>query len=315
MRNKTLLIIGGTGFFGRSILDFLSRNSLYDKKIKKVIVLSRSVKKLKLSKTIRKKIKLYKYQEDISVIKKLPYADYVLYCVTMNNPLQDHKAVNNYLKLARIYHKESKILYTSSGAVYGSQPKKIISFKENYLHKNKKNYFRHGYKKNYSKYKLLNEKNFQELARSNFKISIARCFSFVGKFLLKNKDFVIGHIISKVLKNKLIKINANYKILRSYMYSDDLAQWLLKILFKSNYVCKIWNVGSDNVIDIQKVMGLLSLKYDVPYECKKIHYKKIDKYIPNVDSAKKKLDLDLKFNSFEAICKTIEILRNEQKKG
>ena len=29
MRKKTLLIIGGTGFFGKSILDFIIKNKLF----------------------------------------------------------------------------------------------------------------------------------------------------------------------------------------------------------------------------------------------------------------------------------------------
>ena len=61
MQRKSLLIIGGTGFFGKSILKyFLSRNSP-EIKINKIFILSR--KKLKIAtynKKLTKKIKITK---------------------------------------------------------------------------------------------------------------------------------------------------------------------------------------------------------------------------------------------------------------
>ena len=43
----TLLIIGGTGFFGKSILDSFKRDKLRPWKISKVIVMSRNVLQFK----------------------------------------------------------------------------------------------------------------------------------------------------------------------------------------------------------------------------------------------------------------------------
>jgi dTDP-glucose 4,6-dehydratase len=149
MQSKSLLIIGGTGFFGKSILDYLKNHNIL--KLNKIIILSRVIKNVKIDKILKKKIKIIKISGNISKIKKLPDADYVIYAAILKNYNQDAKAVNNYLNLAVKYHLNSKILYISSGAVYGIQKSQIKELKENHLTKYKKIFFKKGYKKNYSR--------------------------------------------------------------------------------------------------------------------------------------------------------------------
>ena len=54
MQSKSLLIIGGTGFFGKSILDYLKNHNIL--KLKKIIILSRVTKNIKIDKILKKKI-------------------------------------------------------------------------------------------------------------------------------------------------------------------------------------------------------------------------------------------------------------------
>ena len=309
---KTLLLIGGTGFFGKSILNYLSfyKNSL-KKKFNKIIILSRGRLELKFNKELGKEFKIVKITSNILKIKKLPKADFVIYMAILKNFNEDNSAVKNYLKLARIYHFKSKILYVSSGAIYGEQPKSIKKFKENYLKSHKKIDFKIGYKKKYSKIKLENEKLFEKFGKTGANVSIARCFSFVGQYLPTNSYYVVGNLIKNILNNESLKIESNYQIIRSYMHSDDLVKWLFKILFNSNPSCPIYNVGSDNAVQVQEVAESLAKKYNLSLKSKKINKKKVDKYIPNIDKARKELGLKNKLNSFDAIIKTINsIIKN-----
>ena len=306
MKPKSLLVIGGTGFFGKSILKYLSNNSLLNIKINKIFILSR--RKLELAtynKKLKKKFKIIKINSNILTIKSLPKVDYVIYSAILKNYKNDHKAVKNYLNLAKKNHLNSKILYISSGAVYGKQPETNKGFKENYLQFNNKISFKKSYKKEYSKIKLKNEKLFQQFGKTGAKVSIARCFSFVGPNLPLNTNYVIGNIINNILKNENIIIKANYKIIRSYMYSDDLVRWLLKILDHSNNLCPIFNVGSDNKVSIHKIANVLAKKYNLVILSPKISSKKIDNYIPNINKARKELNLKINNDSLEAIQKTI----------
>jgi dTDP-glucose 4,6-dehydratase len=138
-------------------------------------------------------------------------------------------------------------------------------------------------------------------------VSIARCFSFVGRHLPLNSHFVIGNVIKNILSNTNININANYKIIRSYMFSDDLVRWLLKILDNSNNQCPIYNVGSDNKISIQQIAKILAKRYNLNVDIPKFTNKINDYYIPNIYKAKKNLKLKNNYTSAEAIIKTINL--------
>ena len=84
MNKKSILIIGSSGFFGQSLLDYLVKNKSIKKKINKIILLSRS-KKNKISKLAEKNYKIEEIQGDISQMKYLPHADYIIYCVIPKN--------------------------------------------------------------------------------------------------------------------------------------------------------------------------------------------------------------------------------------
>jgi len=197
--SKSLLIIGASGFFGKSILNYILYNSK-EKNIKRIILLSRSISKIKIK--LDKRIKIKKIYADISKLKKILFADYVIYCAINHNYSEDYKAVCNYYKLAKKYHFKSKILYTSSGAVYGQQPKNIKKIQENYLLNNKPINFKDNNKNNYSITKLKNEKIFKKLAKYGIKVAIARCYSFVGKYLPRESNYVIGNFIKNILNKK-----------------------------------------------------------------------------------------------------------------
>jgi nucleoside-diphosphate-sugar epimerase len=306
---KTLLIIGGTGFFGKSILKYLSNSKFFKKKFKKIIIISRkSFGEFDYIKKVKNNYEIIKINCDILKLKKLPFADYVIYAAILKDYKDDYLAVKNYTNLAKIHHSSSQILYVSSGAVYGEQKNKIIPFKENYLKLNKKISFKKGYKESYAKFKLKNEKQFEKLSSFGIKVSIARCFAFVGEFLPLNSNFVIGNFIQNILKKKNINIHANYQIYRSYMHSNDLVRWLLKILGNSNTQCPIYNVGSDNKISIHEIASTLAKKYDLDIDSPKLSLKKIDNYVPNINKAKKVLGLKINYTSLRAIIETINTL-------
>jgi len=309
---KTLLIIGGSGFFAKSIIDNIYYYSFF-KKIKNIILLSRGINKIKIDGRVNNQIKIRTIRADIARLEKIPFADYVIYCAINYNYDEDYKAVKNYLNLAKEYHLDSKILYISSGAVYGKQLQSTKGFKENYLQFNNKIYFEKSYKKEYSKIKLKNEKLFQQFGKKGAKVSIARCFSFVGKHLPLNEHYAIGNIINSILKNKTISIKANYQIIRSYMYSDDLVKWLLRILENSNHDCPIYNVGSDNAIELHSLATFLGKKYRLNLNFQKRMSKKIiDKYIPSIKKAKKNLNLINSHSSLEAVLKTIRLIKKDK---
>ena len=76
--SKSLLIVGSSGFIGKSILDYLEKKSFKSKKFNKLILISKS-KKNKISTTLKKKFEIVQILADVSKIRKLPKNDYTIY--------------------------------------------------------------------------------------------------------------------------------------------------------------------------------------------------------------------------------------------
>ena len=84
----------------------------------------------------------------------------------------------NYLNLASKFHKYSKIVYCSSGAVYGKQPKNIKNIKEDFPFLDIISL--DEVKRDYALGKRNAESQIKKIGASGYNVSIARCFAFYG---------------------------------------------------------------------------------------------------------------------------------------
>jgi dTDP-glucose 4,6-dehydratase len=295
-KEVSLLIIGGTGFFGKSILDSFKRGLLNESNITKIIVLARNTDKFKLEfpELFFNGVELI--SGDISTIKILPFADYVIHAATstnMSNYIEEElmseyteKSVENYCKLAPVFHSNSKILYCSSGAVYGKQPLDLETIDENYPFQKDLSSFSIE-KKNYCIIKRNSENLIIKLAASGIEASIARCFAFYGKYLPKNQHYAYGNFIGQAEKGETITVNTTGTVYRSYMSADELVKSLFLVLKNSSTICPIYNIGSDIQISIHDLAKKIAQKYDVEFKHNITEKKIIDRYVPNIDKLKK----------------------------
>ena len=296
-KKLSLLIIGGTGFFGKSILDSFKRGLLEEFNINKILVLARNTDRFKLEypELYFNGVELIK--EDISTINSLPEADLVIHAATstnMNNYNSNSKknnnielAVSNFCSLAPRYHSYSKILYCSSGIVYGKQPLDIEKIDENFIFQQNLNEFSLE-KKIYCLCKRFAEKEIINLGKSGLSVSIARCFTFYGKYLPKDQHYAYGNFIGQAEKGETVKVQTNGIVYRSYMNADEMVKSLITIVIHSSNKCPIYNVGSDKQITIHDLAEKIAKKYKVNYEFILKENKKIeDRYVPNVDKLKK----------------------------
>ena len=268
---KTLTIIGGSGFVGKSLIDFSNKKSLSQWKINKLICISRKKIYLKRKKNITK----IKYiRADIKKIKKLNKTDLIIFAVNTNNKANDIKAAKKFILLIKQLPIKTKILFTSSGAIYG----KIKN------------------KKRYAETKKIIENMFIDLGLSGYNVSIARMFTFIGKRILDDKNYAISQFINSGLKKKPIQVKTSSKIYRSYMHSDDMIRWILTILSKSSSKCPIYNVGSNESISIQNLAKLVGRILKTTVKIKQPSNKKIERYIPIIKKAQKELNLKLNYN-------------------
>jgi dTDP-glucose 4,6-dehydratase len=315
---KTLLVIGGTGFFGKSILDAFSRNLLAPWHISKVIVMSRNANKL-LQDTpdlVGQNVELY--SADITNTERLPMADYVIHAAAstdvrsyLSSPEDEKKNIQagtyHYCDLARIHHTNSKIVYVSSGAVYGVQPPNLDQIDESFVGDLSK--MAPG-KLDYAVAKQDAEKAIIDLGTAGLNVSIARCFAFVGKYLPRDQHFAIGNFIDDVINKRKITVKANYQVYRSYMYADDLVEWLMTTADHASTTCPIYNVGSDQVVLVGDLAKMLADTYHVPAEIPLVADSKIDRYVPSIEKARMELNLNMATRLDDAINITIKKIIN-----
>jgi nucleoside-diphosphate-sugar epimerase len=305
---KKLLLIGGTGFLGKSFLSYLNNSNLIRKKLSEIIILSRRKKK------IYSKIKISFISKNIVNLKSIPVTDYIIYAVNSKNNEENIEGVLNFKNLLNEKHKKTKILFTSSGAVYGKIDK-IKKIKESDLVSIQNVQKFKGYKRKYAISKIKMEREFKILSKKGFNVSVARLFSFIGNRILKNKNFAITNLISQA-KNKnikVIKLSDTKDVYRGYMESNELIKWLFKILMSSNKNFNIYNVGSDEAITIENLAKLIGKKFNKKiFKLKRKNIKDVDYYVPSVLKAKKELNLKINFKLKKSLN---ELLKNINKKS
>jgi len=303
---KTVLITGGTGFFGKSILAYIGENNLG---IEEVYILSRNPKKLSNDFNLKNfpfKITLIPHDIEKPIVFD-KYVDFVIHAATsvgLQDPLETKKIIidgtENVLKYC-VRKNIKRLLYVSSGAVYGSQPIGIKKINENYI----SDYQSRTVYGN-SKYEA---EKLCELYYNNYNLDfvIARGFAFVGPYLPIDIHFAIGNFIRDGLNGKDIIIKGDGRTIRSYLFSDDLASWLFSILLKGE-TGESYNVGSDEAISLS----------DLAYKVKNCFKKNIDVkilgsltdpvniYVPDVSKIKNNLDVVESVSIDEAIIKTIK---------
>ncbi|MBU1689244.1 MAG: NAD(P)-dependent oxidoreductase [Gammaproteobacteria bacterium] len=140
--------------------------------------------------------------------------------------------------------------------------------------------------------------------------SIARCFSFVGPFLPLDIHYAIGNFIGQALFEDEITVQSDGSPVRSYLYMADLVNWLLTLLLKGKNG-QIYNVGSDQAVSIR---GLAYLVRDVlsPHKPVKVLGQPNasvgnavrNRYVPSIAKARAELGLDVSVALNEAIRRT-----------
>lgn len=310
---KSLMIIGGTGFFGKSILDSFVRGGLSKWNVGKVIVIARNIKRLveEEPRLVTRNVELLSF--DICKADDLPIAEYIIHCAASTNAINYSNSLeeetenirlgaDNFCKLARKLPKTTKFLFVSSGAIYGIQPLALSYIDETY----QSNDFTSmpNSKRGYASAKRDAELLIKKLGEDDFSVSIARCFSFIGKYLPRNQHFAIGNFIADGLAGRSIEVKANQLVYRSYMYSDDLVVWLMTILDNASADCPIYNVGSEEVVTIAELAKKIGDYFQVDVDLNEIDYMKIDRYVPCTKKAFDELGLNC-ISLNQAIHKTI----------
>ncbi len=184
-----------------------------------------------------------------------------------------------------------RLLFTSSGAVYGAQAAELTHLPEDYAG---------------APDPMLAQSIYGEAKRAaemclvaasqnaGFEVKIARCFAFLGPGLPLDAHFAAGNFIADAVAGKPVLVRGDGSPWRAYLYPADLVIWLLRILLAGrNQVA--YNVGSDHGLPIgdlalliaqathTKVTILESPRPGAP----------VSRYVPQVERARSELGLEV----------------------
>ena len=197
-----------------------------------------------------------------------------------------------------------KLLFTSSGAVYGKQPATVSHIPEGYLGApdplDPTSVYAEG-KRTAELLCALHARN------SHIEIKIARCFAFVGPHLPLDAHFAIGNFLRDALHNQPITIAGDGTPLRSYLYAADLAIWLWTILFQAPSLQPL-NVGSEQAISVsglaQTVVATLNRDLPIHISSQPTPGETPAQYVPSTHRAQHLLGLRQRISLEDAIRRT-----------
>ena len=288
---KRILMTGGTGFFGKSILDYNRRHPLGE-----LTILSRSAARFAANNPeLFAGVRFVEGDVRTFSVGSRRY-DWVIHAATpartdvpdaeMRSIILDGTA--NAIRQARTCGAE-KFMMVSSGGVYGR------GFGRPFSEDDEPN--------PYTAYGCAKLEAERMAVESELFALLPRCFAFVGKHLDREAHFAIGNFIRDALRGEDLVIKGDGTSVRSYLYADDLVEWLWAIL-ERGVSGRVYNVGSDESISIRELANLVGkslgakgtvhvLGQSVPGAT--------NVYVPNASRAKAELGLSVKVGLAEAI--------------
>ncbi len=318
MTDDHILLTGGTGFFGKSLLRYWADLERNGQAISTVTLLSRDPARFAAQYPALVSHRwLHLVQGDVCNPDSLPKGltfTHVLHAATDSTtgpqltPLQRFDQIingtRNILDLA-ISTGASRFLLTSSGGVYGPQPLHMEQIPEDYLGMpdplNPSNA--------YSVAKRCAE-HLCAIYREQYGLEtvIARCFAFVGKDLPGDVHFAIGNFIRDALERTEITVAGDGTPIRSYLDQRDLAEWLT-VLLERGQSGRAYNVGSDEGISVADLAALVrdvlspgkKVRILGKHEDAKSSSQHRNVYVPSIKRAREELGLNVRIPLREAI--------------
>ena len=203
-------------------------------------------------------------------------------------------------------HGARRLLFTSSGAIYGKQPSDMTHVPEEYsgAPSTMDTASAYGQAKRVSEFMCAMYGSVY-----GFDALIARLFSFVGPLLPLNAHYAVGNFIRDALQGGPLRISGDGSPYRSYLYAADLAIWLWTILFRGK-AAHPFNVGSPHDLTIadlaQTVVNVIAPEAAIETTLSPVPGAPPLRYVPYCGRALQELGLSSMINLQDGIRRTVE---------
>jgi dTDP-glucose 4,6-dehydratase len=315
LRGKRIFITGGTGFFGRWLLEsFAWANTRLNLRAEAVVLTRNPDAFQKKAPHLASNPAIKLHAGDVRGFS-FPSGQFshVIHGATdasaklnQENPLLMFDTIVEGTRRTLEFAAEAgarKLLFISSGAVYGKQPPELSHIPEDFAGAPDPTDPLGAYGEG----KRVGEMLSVLLARRhNFEAKIARAFAFVGPHLPLDAHFAIGNFIRDALAGGPIRVTGDGASFRSYLYAADLAVWLWTILFKGQ-PCRAYNIGSETCRTIAEIAHVVSGYFSPPLEVRVASAPGLgaaERYVPSTQRARGDLGLKDSIVLAEAVRRT-----------
>ena len=315
LRDKSLFVTGGTGFFGKWLLGaFCWANAELDLNLR-LTVLSRDPAAFQ---------KQYPYADGIPELDFVRgdvahfspdhrHFDYLLHAATDTTAFTDdaqerersRAIVAGTRRMLDLAQKSgtTRFLYISSGAVYGALAGQLAGASEN-------DYASAQPLTAYAEAKREAEHLCEE---SGLDFVTARAFAFLGPHLPLDAHFAAGNFLRDARRGVPIQVRGDGTALRSYLYPADLVIWLLRILVRGQRG-GAYNVGSDEVVSTEQLARIISVAVNPAVDVtvqSLLPQGPQNIYLPDITRARTELKLEVLIPLSDAIRRTLEFLADQ----
>jgi nucleoside-diphosphate-sugar epimerase len=259
-----LLVIGGSGFVGRSLLTHKDIEK-FDR-----VVITRSG----LTAVSNEQHKLVAHQDLVWDVRRksdlVPSFDVIIHAATPASALMNTmepkamqhvivQGMENVIEFASRHSVPPKVLFTSSGAVYGEILSPFDYIFEDFPVGSESP----GDSSPYAEGKRRAEIILRDATAEGLCNGIVtRLFAFSGTHLPRDRHFAIGNFVEGAVTKKKITVRSDGSSIRSYLDEQDMAQWLLAIAEKG-LPDQIYHVGSERAISIRDLALLVSERCEI----------------------------------------------------
>lgn len=314
LRSQRIFLTGATGFFGRWLLETIAYANDRLALGCEVWILVRSPERFASEAPhLAQRADFFQWPGDVRSFAFPPgHFSHVIHAATVSSHYVSSEEnvdtiVNGTRRVLAFCEAAGleRLLFVSSGAVYGPQPPDMPTLSETYLGGPDPTALASAYAESKRMAELL---CVIAANQSRFKLTIARCFAFVGPYLPLETHFAIGNFMRDVLAQRDIRISGHGQVFRSYLYAADLAVWLWQILCRGQ-TGQAYNVGSDQAISLHALAEKMRVHAAVPVTVQIAEQASPDMprqaYVPNIERARTHLGLEVKVSLDQAITKTL----------
>ena len=195
-----------------------------------------------------------------------------------------------------------RLLLISSGAVYGPQTPGLTHFPEDYPLPPDTDDPAQAYAQGKREAERL---AMAAAATHSFPCPIARCFAFAGPHLPLDQHFAFGNFIRNALAGGPIRVAGDGTSRRSYLYASEVAAWLWAMMLRGN--SGPYHVGSEADVSIRELAETIAAAVGAAVEIAEAPQDAapISRYVPVVRRIPVELGLSQTVSLRESIARTL----------